>query len=113
MNGPPEPPAGIPPWLGWAIHVISTLGISTLFAVLLLWFTLTRFDRTVEVIQHNEEARTKLLVDLGAQFVAASERQSDRFDRAIEENIRANRTFLETILLGRRAAPPVPAAPPP
>jgi len=110
-NGPaPSPPAGIPPWVSYAVYVVSTLGVSTLFAMLLLWFTLTRFDRTVEVIEAHEAARTKLLTQIGENFVTAIERQGDRFDRATHENIRANRELVGILL---RREPPAPAYPPP
>jgi len=108
----PTPPPGVPVWVPYAVQIISTLGISTLFAGVLLWFTLSRIDGTLVVIQNNEARRTELLISIEHAFIAALDAQSDRFDKAIQMNIEANtREFREMMGTFREMMGKPPAGP--
>ena len=55
-NGPPNgTPSPVPAWLQPLSQIITTVGIPSLFAVVLLWYVLTKLDSALRIIMANEE----------------------------------------------------------
>jgi hypothetical protein len=101
MTGPgsgPPPPASaapVPSWLQPLVSITTNLGFPVVVAGLLLWFVLTRVDGAMRHIQAEEDLRTQKVADMQTAVIAALERNADRFERAIQENIAANRALAE------------------
>jgi hypothetical protein len=95
MANGPNGPAAVPAWLAPLTDTIKTLGIPTVFAVVLLWFTLTKLDSALRVIMDNEEARTTKLTVLENAFVAAIDRQTVAYQTAMQANLQALRDATE------------------
>lgn len=85
----------LPPWLAPIATLITQVGVPTVFAGVLLWFVLTRVGSTLDTIEANEAARTKLLQDTQLAFIQAIERSADRFEASIDKNIATNRELAE------------------
>ncbi len=86
---PSAPP--LPGWLGSAVQVTTQVGVPTVFAGVLLWFVLTRVGGTLDMIQKAEDDRVRILAAMQDSLVAALDRQTMSFEKAIRENIDANR----------------------
>jgi hypothetical protein len=80
----------MPGWLGPLVSVTTQFGVPTVFAAVLLWFVLFKVDGAMRAIQEGEETRTKIVAAMQDTLVAALEKQADRFEKAIKENIEAN-----------------------
>ena len=96
-NGDPRP-AGtqpLPGWLGSAVAVTTQVGVPTVFAAVLLWFVLTRVNGTLVNIEEGEVRRTQLLEQTQRTFIDSIERQTLRFEQAIDKNITVNRELAE------------------
>jgi hypothetical protein len=108
MTGPGTPPppapaaAPLPGWLGPVVTLTTQVGVPTVVAGVLLWFVLMRVDGAMRHIQEEEDLRTAKVGEMQAAVIAALERNADRFERAIQENIAANRALAER----SHAAPP-------
>ena len=92
--GTPQNPLTVIPgggWLSIALQAITTVGLPTVFACVLLWFVLTRIDTALKVIGTQEEDRTKIVAAMQDSLVNALDRQSKLFSDAIDRNIAANR----------------------
>jgi hypothetical protein len=92
-NGPPSapPPPPLPGWLGPIVTITTQLGVPTVIAGVLLWFVLFRLDTTLTQIEEAEAERVKILAAMQETNIAALDRLGERFDKAIAENIAANR----------------------
>lgn len=88
-QSPSSPP--LPGWLGSAVQVTTQLGFPAVVAGVLLWFVLTRVGGTLEIIQKQEEDRTRMVAAMQDSVVAALDRSAERFEKAIHDNIEANR----------------------
>lgn len=86
---------GIPGWVDAAAKLTTTVGVPTVFAAVLLYFVLVNVHDTLQVIENNEEARTRLLAETQAAFIAAIDRSAERFEIAINGNIKANEKMAE------------------
>lgn len=75
------------------MQVTTQVGVPTVFAAVLLWFVLFRVGNTLEVIQKQEEERTTIVADTQKAFVDALDRQTAAFERAIRDNIEANKAL--------------------
>jgi hypothetical protein len=96
MTGTPQPPPGtpaaqLPSWLGPIVQITTQVGVPTVIAGVLLWFVLFRLDTTLRVIEQSEEDRVKIIAAVQDSVVAALDRQTRAFEKAIDENIQANR----------------------
>jgi hypothetical protein len=92
----------MPGWLAPLAQFTSTVGVPTVFAMILLWFVLTRLDTTLKVVEDQEEARTLVVEKMGKDFIAAIASQGDRFESAIQDNIAANKELQENATRERR-----------
>jgi hypothetical protein len=92
-SGPPGAP--LPGWLAPVVQLTTQVGIPTVFALVLLWFVLTRLDKALSVIETQEEARTTVVEQMGNNFIAGLEKQASRFELAIQQNIAVNRELAE------------------
>lgn len=94
MTGSGAPAAGpappLPGWLGPIVTITTQVGVPTVVAGVLLWFVLTRVDNTMQVIQEEEESRTRIVAAMQDTMIAAFDRQTKSFVDAIADNIRAN-----------------------
>ena len=66
-----------------------------MFAVVLLWFVLTKLDSALRTIMENEEARTAKLTAIETGFVGAVDRQTVAFQQAMQANLQALRESTE------------------
>lgn len=111
-NGPPAPPAApLPGWLGPIVTITTQVGVPTVIAGVLLWFVLFRLDTTLQTIERSEEDRVRVLVAVQDTLVAALDRQTHAFEKAIDDNIKANQLIaaqLGTQGGARTGAPPPP-----
>lgn len=85
---------GVSPALQAWVHVLSTLGVPTVFASLLLWFVLGNLHKTLELIETQEHMRTALITETQGAVVAALDKQTVLLERQanlIELAIRTNR----------------------
>jgi len=113
-NGPASPPLGTPqqpvtvvPGAGWlqlAMQAVTTVGVPTVFAGVLLWFVLNGLGDTLKAIKESEEDRVKIIAAMQDTIIAALEKQSDRFEKVMRENIDANRAIAERMERRTRAA---------
>lgn len=99
-SGPPAAP--LPGWLGSAVQVTTQVGVPTVFAAVLLWFVLMKVGGALESIEKNEEDRTRIVAAMQDSFIAALDRQTERFERAIHDNIDANRQMIGQMHGGAR-----------
>ena len=87
MSPSAESPPGVPAWLQPMAQLITTLGVPTVFAVVLLWFVLGKFEGNMDAIttrmaDNTQTARALIdsfrteLVELQAQ-TAELRKQSD------------------------------------
>lgn len=88
-NGTANGPSPVPGWLQPVSQIITTIGIPSLFAVVLLWYVLTKLDSALRVIMENEDARTQKLTRIEATFESSLEKQTAAFNAAILANIAA------------------------
>jgi hypothetical protein len=94
MTQPASPPPGaapLPGWLGPVVTLTTQVGVPTVVAGVLLYFVLFRVDGAMKVIQENEETRTKIIAAMQETLIATLNTQTDKFVRAIDANIAANR----------------------
>jgi hypothetical protein len=91
----PSAPAPLPGWLGPVVTLTTQVGVPTVIAGVLLWFVLTRVDGAMRAIQAEEDLRTVKVGEMQTAVIAALERNADRFERAIQDNIAANRALAE------------------
>ena len=98
-NGTPPPIPGYA-WVDTAARLVTTVGVPTVFAAYLLWFVTTRVGATLEVIEANEQARTKMLQETQNVFVTAIEGQTVRFEQALKENRDVGRELILTVQKG-------------
>jgi hypothetical protein len=122
MTGPgsgPPPPSALGPgspgqpltvvpgagWLSLAMQAVTTVGVPTVFAGVLLWFVLTRVGDTLKNISEEEENRTRMLAAMQDTVIAALERQTREFVTVMEKNIATNKATGEAVdrLLIQRA----------
>jgi hypothetical protein len=89
-NGTPASAPPLPGWLGPVAQLTTTLGVPTLVAGVLLWFTLTRIDTAMQRIQQQEDLRTQFVAQMQKDLIATLERQTVAFQAAIAENIAVN-----------------------
>lgn len=111
MGAAPSPPPGapLPGWLQPLVTITTQVGIPTVFAGVLLYFVLFRLDGMLQKIEDGEEARTRIIAAMQDTLVAALDRQTQAFERAIRENIQANRELAEHYHgYLRPSAPPPP-----
>jgi hypothetical protein len=100
-GGAPPPSAGaapLPGWLGPVVTLTTQVGVPTVIAGVLLYFVLFRLDTTLKIIEQSEEDRVKIIAAVQDSIVAALDRQTQAFDRAIKENIEANKMLSERYL---------------
>jgi hypothetical protein len=71
--------------------VTTQLGFPAVVAGVLLWFVLTRVGGTLDMIQKQEEDRTRMVAAMQDTLIAALDRQTAAFVKAIEENKQVNR----------------------
>jgi hypothetical protein len=71
--------------------VTTQLGFPAVVAGVLLWFVLTRVGGTLEMIQKQEEDRTRIVAAMQDTLIATLDRQTAAFVKAIEENKQVNR----------------------
>lgn len=88
-GGPP--PAPLPGWLGPIVTVTTQVGVPTVIAGVLLWFVLFRLDTTLKIIEQSEEDRVQIIAAMQDTVVAALDRQAARYEKAIHDNIEANK----------------------
>lgn len=91
MGAPGGGSPPLPGWLGSVVQVTTQVGVPTVFAGVLLWFVLFKVGATLEVIEQGEEERTKIIAAMQDTLVAALDRQAGRFEKAIYDNIQANK----------------------
>lgn len=77
------------------------MGVPTVFAGVLLYFVLFKVGNTLEVIEQGEKERTAIIAAMQDTLVSALDKQADRFERAIESNIKANEKMSEVAHLER------------
>src|SRR5262245_22323625 len=107
---PSLPPPGGAGWVDIVTRLVVQLGFPTVIAGVLLWFVLVRVDGTLKMIQEQEDTRTKLTLAMQEKVIAALDTLGLRFDKAIDENIRANRELAVQYLVRRPPlAPPAHA----
>jgi len=107
--GQPAAPVPVTPVAGWLaplIQVATQFGVSTVFAGILLWFVLTKMTSVLYSIEKWEEERTRVLNASQAQIMAALEKQSASFEKAIQMNIEANQRLADRYY-GPSARPPL------
>jgi hypothetical protein len=103
-SSPPSPLGsgpGMPGWLAPVVQLTAWLGVPTMFAGILLWFVLTQVGSAMTTIQRAEDERIKAVLAMQQALVSTIERQSERFEKAIEENIQVNRELAERYHGGR------------
>src|SRR5262245_45753089 len=93
----PEPPPGVPTWIGYVGTLISQVGVPTVFAGVLVWFLLTRVGGTLEHIEESEEARTKILTELQVKVLDALTTQTQAFVAAMQTNIETNERIVQAV----------------
>lgn len=103
-NGTPgsSPPAPLPGWLGPIVTVTTQVGVPTVIAGVLLWFVLTRMGTTLDVIEHAEEDRTRIVAAMQETLVDALDRQTKSFEAAMHENIMTNQRIAEDMKRDRQ-----------
>ncbi|HKE81627.1 MAG TPA: hypothetical protein VKB54_20080 [Solirubrobacteraceae bacterium] len=105
--GTPQAPVTVVPGAGWlqlAMQAVTTVGVPTVFAGVLLWFVLTRLGDTLAAIKQNEEDRVRIMAAMQDTIIAALDRQTDRFEKVMRENIDANRAIADRMERRGRAA---------
>ena len=105
MGAAPPPQsasAPLPGWLGPVVTLTTQVGVPTVVAGVLLWFVLFRIDGAMKDIQEQEDTRTRMVAAMQDSVIAALERNADRFEKAIDKNMRLNQELAERY----RAAPP-------
>jgi hypothetical protein len=108
MTGPPPPSAPpLPGWLGPIVTITTQVGVPTVIAGVLLWFVLFRLDTALRTIEQSEEDRVRIIQAVQESLVAALDRQTHAFEKAIQENIEANERIANQ--LGRPGPPARPA----
>jgi len=98
--GTPQQPLTVVPGAGWlqlAMQAVTTVGVPTVFAGVLLWFVLNGLGDTLRAIKTSEEDRVKIIAAMQDTIIAALERQSDRFEKVLRENIEANRAIADRL----------------
>ena len=109
IDGPPMGAPGtgasngspLPLWLAPVVQITTQVGVPTVFAGILLYFVLFRLDTALKIIEKSEEDRVQVVAAMQDTLVAALDRQADRFEKTIRENIAANKD-----LAARYYAPP-------
>jgi hypothetical protein len=104
-SSPSQPPLGsgpgLPAWLAPVVQLTAWLGVPTMFAGILLWFVLTQVGSAMSTIQRAEDERIKAVLAMQQALVTTIERQTDRFEKAMDENIKVNRELAERYHGGR------------
>ncbi len=98
MGAAPPPPsasAPLPAWLGPVVTLTTQVGVPTVVAGVLLWFVLFRIDGAMKDIQEQEDTRTRMVAAMQDSVIAALERNADRFEQAIDKNMRLNQDLAE------------------
>jgi uncharacterized membrane protein (DUF4010 family) len=106
--GPPAP-APLPGWLGPVITLTTQVGVPTVVAGVLLWFVLFRLDGTLTVMRQSGDDQVRTLAAMQDTLIAALDKQAERFERAIAENIAVNKELAaryELHTYGGASAPP-------
>jgi hypothetical protein len=97
--GMPSPSGGggpaVPGWLQPVVQVTTTLGVPTVIAGVLLWFVLFRLDTALKIIEGAEEDRVKIVAAMQDSLIVALDRQADRFERSIHENMALNQRLAD------------------
>jgi len=104
--GTPQQPVTVVPGAGWlqlAMQAVTTVGVPTVFAGVLLWFVLNGLGDTLKAIKTSEEDRVKIIAAMQDTIIAALERQTDRFEKVMRENIEANRAIADRMERSRRS----------
>jgi hypothetical protein len=108
-------PVAVPAWIQTVSGLVTTVGVPTVVAGVLLWFMLTRVDTALRQIQAEEDRRTQFVAAMQKDLIETLTDQTTRFEAAIEKNaqvvernVRANedQTRLLTQLLATRKGPP-------
>jgi len=99
---PASPPPPLPGWLGPIVTITTQVGVPTVVAGVLLYFVLFRLDTTLKIIEHSEEDRVRIIAAMQDTVVAALDRQTERFEKAMRENIDANKLIAAQIDRPRR-----------
>jgi hypothetical protein len=107
--GPAGPGQNLPGWLGPIVTVTTQVGVPTVIAGVLLWFVLFKMGGTLDLIQHQEEDRTRIVAAMQDSFIAALGKQNDAFDKSMQRNIEANKMmadrFIDALKDVKRGAP--------
>jgi hypothetical protein len=88
-NGPGAPPP-LPGWLGSAVQVTTQVGIPTVFAIVLLWYVLFKFEGSMDKISERLERNADSVAEFSkiqAQQLAELQKQT----AALQELARMSR----------------------
>jgi hypothetical protein len=78
-NGPGAPPP-LPGWLGSAVQVTTQVGIPTVFAIVLLWYVLFKFEGSMDKISERLERNADSVAEFSeiqAQQLAELQKQTE------------------------------------
>jgi len=103
----------LPGWLGYAVAIVTQVGIPTVFACVLLWFVLTGLATTLRHIEDLEDERATILggmqsrlVEMQAKLVDSLDRQTAEMVRLLDANVQANQAIAAKInQIGARKPP--------
>jgi hypothetical protein len=83
------PGAPLPGWLGSAVQITTQVGIPTVFAIVLLWYVLFKFEGEIDKItlrlEHNAEAVAGF-TEVQAEQLAELQKQT----RALEDIVKTS-----------------------
>lgn len=97
-NGTAPSSQPLPGWLGPIVQVTTQVGVPTVIAGVLLWFVLFKMGGTLDMIQHQEEDRTRIVKAMQESFLASQREQTDAFDKSIKANIEANKVMSDRFI---------------
>jgi hypothetical protein len=99
MTQPASPPPGaapLPGWIGSAVQITTQVGIPTVFAMVLLWYVLFKFegsmDKITERLERNAEAVASF-TKVEAEQLAELQKQT----RALEDIARAHQSLARPV----------------
>jgi len=103
----------LPGWVGYAVTIVTQVGIPTVFACVLLWFVLTGLASTLKHIEELEDERATILggmqsrlVEMQAKLVDSLDRQTAEMVRLLDANVAANQAIAAKInQIGTRKPP--------
>jgi len=93
----PEPPPGIPTWIGYVATLITQVGVPTVLAGVLLWFVLFRLDGILHHIEEAETERTRLLVSMQDTVIKSLDNQTERFSSVMQQNVEVNKRIADIL----------------